>query len=327
MKCLSTLLAAIILGAAITPSVGQIETEKNVKYVPSGVKRNFWTIAQLNGDCSAKPGTVIRVEQQPSNGKVEVVPGEGSDFTFPVGNSRAHCNGKKVTGLNLSYQSSPKFVGEDEFTVMVLWPDGNASRVNYKVNVLGSQSEAPAPTPPTVTAKREVPTIEPPAAVKVELPHRIPKPSALTVANPMALSLALPSNGVLHAKKQSGQLAPFTVVATASDQNYVIKLVNEDTRKKEITLFVRAGSRYEGKAPLGKYRIVGARGLLWFGEKDYFGDETEFFKVVKKDEGEIVTFYVDKAKNIVHGGTLTLKGVVDGNVVTPRIDRTEFENN
>src|SRR5262249_37772726 len=116
------------IGAAITPSGGQIETEKNVKYVPHGVRRNSCTIAQRNGDCSAKPGTVIRVEQQPSNGKVEVVPGEGSDFTFPVGNSRAHCNGKKVTGLNLSYQSSPKFVGEDEFTVMVLWPDGNASR-------------------------------------------------------------------------------------------------------------------------------------------------------------------------------------------------------
>jgi hypothetical protein len=132
----------------------------------------------------------------------------------------------------------------------------------------------------------------------------------------------LPATGVMGAKRPG--VAQFNV-NTPPGIHYVIKLVNVDTKKREITFFVRGDSRFEGKVPLGKYRIVGVYGTTWYGMKDYFGEGSTFFKARLKDGEEVVTFYKDE--KIIHGKTLTLKGVVDGNLTTPPIDRADFEAN
>src|SRR5262249_15327125 len=121
--------------------------------------------------------------------------------------------------------------------------------------------------------------------------------------------------------------ASFNIDAKASNLNYVIRLVSEDTKKREISFFVRAGTRYDGKVPLGRYRILQAAGTDWFGEKEYFGDDIVYAKsVLRECREEVIPFYIDKKRNLIVGKTLTLK-VLDGNTDTLKIDRGEFENN
>jgi hypothetical protein len=275
MKYLSTLCAAVIIGGVAIPSMAQMEsTENNVKYVPSGVKRLLWHVSNLNPDCSVNPGSMIKIEQQPSNGKVEITPGEGYAW-FAPDNPRHVCNNKKVAGLNISYQSNPKFTGEDQFSLLLLMPDGRARPVNYKINVIGSETKSEAPKQPANPAVAAVAAIDPkllepvdPFALKPFEPAPFEPPKIIT-----SPEVKLPPNGIMHAKKDRSAVAPFNV-NTPPGSHYIIKLVNEDTKKREITFFIRAASHFEGKVPFGKYRIVGVYGPTWQGEKDYFGDES-----------------------------------------------------
>jgi hypothetical protein len=134
--------------------------------------------------------------------------------------------------------------------------------------------------------------------------------------------LQLPPNGVLYARGNPA-VAQFNVT-TPPGQHYLIRLVNvEGLKKEEVTFFVRAGSNYEGKVPLGKYRIVGVHGSTWFGEKGFFGDQSVFFKARMKDGEEVFTFLKDAMG--VHGKTISFQSTVDGNMHSAPIDQAEFE--
>jgi hypothetical protein len=191
------------------------------------------------------------------------------------------------------------------------------------------------PAPNDSTAKEApTPVVTPPTPPSIALSP----PSTLVQPTPVALEkqVKLPPTGVLHAKKGSSGEAPFNVIG-AKENHYLVRLVNEDGRKREITIFVRAGSRYDGKVPFGKYRILTAHGTNWISEKDLFGDETEFARIRTKDDGEVVNFYLDKTtttnhgktiiRTIAHGKSLTLEKIAGGNVERSRITRAEFEDN
>jgi hypothetical protein len=185
------------------------------------------------------------------------------------------------------------------------------------------------PTPPTpgAEAKRETPVEAARRALDSYVPPPVPAKAPPSLAPSPTTAMAavkLPANGVLHARKGSTGVARLGIV-TPSDSHYLIKFVSEDSKKREIVFFVRADSDFEGKVPLGKYRIVGVHGATWLGEQDYFGDESVFFKLRTKDQEEVFSFWKDKTTT--HGRKFTFKKVVDGNIGTPPIDRAEFENN
>jgi hypothetical protein len=306
MKYLSMLCAAMILGGGIALAQ-DVPTENITKYAPSGVKRNFRYIAWISPDCSSDLEIVVKVETPPMHGKVETFPGEGFS-TFSANSPQAACNNKKTRGVNLYYQSDPHYVGEDQFSILILYSTGAARKANYKVNVVGSQTNG----------ERQAESANPVVTEPYVIPPKVEAPK---------YTVALPPTGIMHAR-QAGQ-APFNIDNRASDQHYVIKLVNVNTRKKEITVFVRARSHIDSKVPFGRYRILGVYGTDWYGDKDYFGDESAFFKVVRKDEGEIMEFYRENRKNgqwIAHGGTLALR-VEGGNAPQQRISRADFEDN
>jgi hypothetical protein len=173
-----------------------------------------------------------------------------------------------------------------------------------------------APAVPNTSNKATVPYVLPAQPLVVPEPF-VPAPMVLPIAK-------LPASGIMHAKKGSIGVARLGVV-TPPEQHYLLRFVNEDGRKREITFFVRADSDFEGKVPLGKYRIVGVHGTTWYGDKDYFGDESVFFKLRTKDQEEVFAFWKDKTT--IHGRKFTFKSVVDGNIATSPIDRAEFENN
>src|SRR5262249_10072615 len=178
MKYLSMLCAAMILGGVASstgsstsfqPSalwtlpgrsaLAQDVPEENVtKYAPSGVKRNFRYIAWIMPDCSSDMGIVVKVEQPPLHGKVETFPGEGFS-SFPAVSPQASCNNRKTRGVNLYYQSDPNYIGEDQFSILILYSTGNARKANYKVNVVGSQTNAEtyAPINPVIESKPSEP--------------------------------------------------------------------------------------------------------------------------------------------------------------------------
>jgi hypothetical protein len=186
---------------------------------------------------------------------------------------------------------------------------------------LTSETPAQAPEVRPQPAPEVRPQPAPPSLVTPTPPNLQPAPPSL--ASPA--SMKLPPNGPLRAKKGRDAVAPFNVITPDGDHHYVIKLVNVRTGKEEMAFFIKAGSHYKGKVPFGEYRIYGVHGTAWYDWKDYFGDESTFFRMQEKDQNEIVTFYKDKTT--AHGKTLTLKGVVDGNAVRVSIDRAEFENN
>jgi hypothetical protein len=204
---------------------------------------------------------------------------------------------------------------------MVLWPSGSARKVNFKINVLNVSETKSEPPKMTPDEERKI-TGRDPAVLLPAVPLVI-DPTPLVEMKPVKP----PPSGIMHAKKGGSAIVPFGVT-TPLGEHYLIRLVNEDGKKREITFFVRADSHFEGKVPLGKYRIVGVHGSTWYGEKNYFGaapEESKFFKARMKDGEEVFTFWKDATT--AHGKTLTFKSVADGNMHSAPIDRAEFENN
>jgi tetratricopeptide (TPR) repeat protein len=106
------------------------------------------------------------------------------------------------------------------------------------------------------------------------------------LTQPQAPRIPIPRftlNSVLRVKGQP--LAPLTI-HTPEGWDYLLKLVNEQTGKEDMLIFVRSNSTFKTKAPLGTYRVVGAQGPVWYGEPHYFGEKTRYFKLRMRAGGE-----------------------------------------
>jgi len=80
-------------------------------------------------------GTVnIRVAKQPENGAVETIPTTAFP-TYAKDNIRYKCNEHKVKGVQVNYKSAEKYVGDDTFDLLILYPAGFAWEVHYDVSV------------------------------------------------------------------------------------------------------------------------------------------------------------------------------------------------
>lgn len=128
--------------------------------------------------------------------------------------------------------------------------------------------------------------------------------------------LDLPENGTTNYYTNAEALAPFGV-KTEIGENYFIKLVDADTNKTAVTVFVRGGDSINIKVPLGAYELRSAAGDDWYGEDHLFGSHTSYSKADK-----VFNFYVDGP--VIQGNTVELINRVDGNLHTSKIDKDEF---
>jgi hypothetical protein len=80
-------------------------------------------------------------------------------------------------------------------------------------------------------------------------------------------------NGIVRRKKGRDAIAPLKIETPASS-DYVLKLVNVHNGAEEMLIYVRRSSLHALKVPLGPYRIHGAFGDVWYGEKHLFGPDT-----------------------------------------------------
>jgi hypothetical protein len=141
MKMKSLLLAtiAVVLSSsafAQGQESGLYSKEEKEMFAPSGKARRAYSLYGAHGNCT--PWNLkdidVRTTKEPSNGKLEITQGEVV-AGFKKDGPTAHCGGKKVRAILVEYKSTDKFVGQDEFELFVMWPNGRASEFYTTVNV------------------------------------------------------------------------------------------------------------------------------------------------------------------------------------------------
>ena len=122
--------------------------------------------------------------------------------------------------------------------------------------------------------------------------------------------------GVLFLKKKSRSIAPFSIKASPSS-NFYVKLRRSDNSTDVMTVFVRKGDTFVGKAPLGMFELVYASGQNWYGEKLKFGPKTQYTK-----SDSILTF--QKSNRKINGHSISLQSVVGGNMTSQTMNSDQF---
>lgn len=138
-----------------------------------------------------------------------------------------------------------------------------------------------------------------------------------------------PTTGDMQPRRHRNAIAPFTV-RTESGQNYLIKLVNVDNAKDQIWIYVKGGESYSTKMPLGTYNFRAATGNEWYGREDLFGPNTGFFRLRTKNGATVdaqQSLEFKKERDRIFGMTISLKGVVNGNIEQEAMTRSEFDAN
>lgn len=144
----------------------------------------------------------------------------------------------------------------------------------------------------------------------------VPLSPAPAVVQPTHPEYALPDNG--WSQSYSGELAVarFKVSAPEGTQ-YWVMLVDATTSVPVVAMFVRGGSTAEVKVPVGSYVVKFASGKNWYGTTYLFGPDTAYGKA-----DQAMRFWIEG--NIVHGHSMTLYKVRNGNLHTHSISASEF---
>lgn len=145
--------------------------------------------------------------------------------------------------------------------------------------------------------------------------------------SPAALKPVPVRTGVIARNKARQDLAPLRIVTPKGATNYVVKFVDAGRGSQELLIYIKGGETYQGKVPLGVYKIRGAYGDVWYGAKDLFGPDTSVFKLVRRrigPERERELFTFSREGNRLRGHEIRLTKHVDGNLQTNPIARTEF---
>lgn len=121
-------LLLLVLPAATAHAADQLRT------VPSGKDRRIDFFASVNPDCSSMGIPTVRLIEGPSDGVITT--DRARDFLpFPRTNIRAKCNGRRVAGLRLLYQSTTEYFGSDKVRLLVISASGGEREATYVISV------------------------------------------------------------------------------------------------------------------------------------------------------------------------------------------------
>ena len=105
-----------------------------VRTVPSGKNQRIDFLASVNPDCTSIGVPTVRLVEGPSDGVVTT--DKARDFmTFPRTNVRSKCNGRRVAGLKVLYQSTTEFFGTDRVKLLVISASGGEREASYIIQV------------------------------------------------------------------------------------------------------------------------------------------------------------------------------------------------
>ncbi len=122
------LLAACL---AVTASAQAAEL---IRTAPSGKNQRIDFLASVDPDCSSPGLPTVRLVDGPNNGVITT--DKARDFLpFPRGNIRSRCNGRRVAGLKVFYQSTTEFFGTDRVRLLVISASGAEREATYVIRV------------------------------------------------------------------------------------------------------------------------------------------------------------------------------------------------
>jgi hypothetical protein len=115
-------------------AVEGLTKETITRVVASGSNERLGFFNTLNPDCITRGMATVRVTKQPEHGKIETTPA----IRYP-NYSKDHacykCNQHRVKGAQVNYKPAEKYVGEDAFELLIIWPNGFAWELHYDVSV------------------------------------------------------------------------------------------------------------------------------------------------------------------------------------------------
>jgi hypothetical protein len=163
----------------------------------------------------------------------------------------------------------------------------------------------------------------PPAPSRTSAPAYVPPPQAPVYVPPPRVAeapsypeYALPTNGTTWSYSSEAKLAPFEITAPFG-ASCLAKLVDANTGKPVVSVFVHAGSKVEVDVPLGDYVLKYAMGDKWYGETHLFGPSTSYGKANTTLNFRIVG-------NHYAGHSIRLQKSIDGNLRTESISPGDF---
>jgi hypothetical protein len=124
-----TLLMAGLLANGSAPALAD-----EVRSVPSGVNRQIDFLASINPDCSSIGLATVRLIEGPAHGVLTT--DKGRDYKpFAAPNPRHACNGRRVAGLKVFYQSESGFFGTDRIHILIVAASGTEREETYEIRV------------------------------------------------------------------------------------------------------------------------------------------------------------------------------------------------
>jgi hypothetical protein len=177
--------------------------------------------------------------------------------------------------------------------------------------------QLPAPNQlwPSAQAPRQAPAVPPP---------RSQREPALAEANPALTPVPIKTT-VIRRKGKGAQVAPLKI--EADNSSYLVKIVDKSSDTEAMLIFIGPNQTFDTKVALGTYRIRGASGDTWYGEKNLFGPSTSFF-VLRRSTGASFAgddeFQFTLTGNTYHGHHIQLRKSVGGNLSTDRIKPEDF---
>lgn len=76
-------------------------------------------------------------------------------------------------------------------------------------------------------------------------------------------------------------MAPLSIATKSDGNNYVIKVVNWNTKSYVLTTFIRSGEKASIKVPLGSYEIRYAARKTWYGYEYLFALALPITRLIK----------------------------------------------
>jgi len=126
-----------------------------------------------------------------------------------------------------------------------------------------------------------------------------------------------PENGYVIKFDYQDGVAPFAIVAPKGSKDYYVKIVDTDTNKDVLAIYVHGGDRAAVDVPLGQYEVRYAVGVGWRGVDDLFGERTRYYRA---DD----TFVFKLEGRYYSGYTVELVKQIGGNLETDPIDEDDF---
>ena len=131
---LLTVLAIGLLSSSAFAQEEGLQKKQYTRVVASEANTRIGFFTGLNPDCTASGNVNIRVTKQPEHGSAETT--TTTNFPgYPKEHVRAKCNEHRVRGVQVNYKPAEKYVGSDEFELLVLWPSGTGWEVHYGISV------------------------------------------------------------------------------------------------------------------------------------------------------------------------------------------------